>query len=45
MFIMKRYERREQKLEAKKNRIPKHGKNIGVVYKNALEKRKNDRFP
>ena len=36
---MERYERREQKIDAKKNRIRKHGRNIGVVYRNALEKR------
>jgi len=36
---MERYERREQKLEAKKSRVAKHGKNIGVNYRNALEKR------
>lgn len=42
---MEKYERREQKLEAKKARIPKHGRNVGVVYRNALEKRtsKEDR--
>lgn len=40
---MEKYERREKKLEAKKNRIPKHGKNIGVIYKNSLQKRNNDR--
>lgn len=38
---MERYERREQKLKAKKSRIPKHSKNIGMIYKNAIEKRKN----
>lgn len=38
---MERYKRREQKLGAKKSRIPKHGKNIGANYKNALEKRSN----
>ena len=37
--MMERYKRREQKLEVKKNRMPKHGRNVGVVYKNALEKR------
>lgn len=36
---MEKYERREQKLEAKRSRIPKHGRDIGVVYRNALEKR------
>ncbi len=30
---------RERKLEARKNKIAKHGKNIGVIYQNALEKR------
>lgn len=30
---------RERKLESKRTRIKKHGKNIGVVYQNALEKR------
>jgi len=36
---------RERKLESRKSRIPKHGKNIGMVYRNALEKRtsKEDR--
>jgi len=36
---MEHYERREQKIEAKRKKIPKHGRNIGVIYKNALEKR------
>lgn len=38
---MERYERREQKLGAKKRRVPKHNKNIGVIYRNALGKRAN----
>lgn len=36
---MRRYERREKKLEAKRERIPKHGKNTGTVYRNAIERR------
>jgi len=34
-----RYERREQKLVAKRKRMPKHGKNIGVIYTNSAEKK------
>ena len=42
---MERYKRREQKLEARRRRIKKHGKNIGEIYRNALERRisKGDR--
>ena len=42
---MEKYKRREQRLETKKRMIPKHGRNIGEVYKNALDKRtsKEDR--
>ena len=30
---------RYRKLESRQKRMKKHGKNIGVIYKNALEKR------
>jgi hypothetical protein len=36
---MERYERREKKLESKRNKMKKHGRNIGIIYKNALDKR------
>jgi hypothetical protein len=36
---MYKWERREKKLKSRKQRMPKHGKNIGVIYKNAWEKR------
>ena len=32
-------ERRERKLQRKRERIAKHGKNIAVVYMNAIMKR------
>ena len=34
-------ERREKKLEAKRERIPKHGKSLARVYKEAIFKRIN----
>ncbi|MFC1965496.1 hypothetical protein ACFLWI_00890 [Chloroflexota bacterium] len=36
-----RQERREQKLESKRARIRKHGKNLARVYKEAILKRIN----
>ncbi len=30
---------RERKLEARRTKMKKHGRNLGIVYKNALEKR------
>ncbi len=33
-----KWERREEKLEKQKNRMKKHGKNIGEIYKNAILK-------
>ena len=36
---MERYERREKKLDSKKNKMKKHGKNLATIYKNALDKR------
>lgn len=37
--IETRQERREKKLRRKQERIPKHGKNLGKIYKDAVEKR------
>lgn len=37
-----RWERREKKLENAKKRIPKHGKSLGQVYKNAIDKRNKE---
>jgi hypothetical protein len=34
-----RQERRERKLQKKKERVPKHGKNIAKVYMDAVLKR------
>lgn len=34
-----RQERREKKLEKKRERIPQHGKSLVKVYKNVVEKR------
>ena len=34
-----RQERREKKLKKKRQRIVKHGKTLGQVYKDAVEKR------
>jgi hypothetical protein len=39
---MWKYERREKKLDKQKRRMPKHGKGISEVYKNATEKRANE---
>ena len=39
---MEKWQRREKKIESKRNRMPKHGKGLGTVYKNALEKRNAD---
>jgi hypothetical protein len=36
---MERFERREAKKLAERQRIKKHGKNIAVMYKNTTEKR------
>ena len=33
------YQRREKKRQAERRRIKKHGKNISVVYRNAILKR------
>lgn len=36
---------REKKIEKQKNKVKKHGKNIGVIYMNALLKRnKGDKY-
>jgi len=34
-----RQERREQKLKKKQERMPKHGKGIAQIYRNAVSKR------
>jgi hypothetical protein len=34
-----RQERREKKLRKKKEKIPQHGKGLGQVYRDAIEKR------
>lgn len=34
-----KWERREKKIESKKSRIKKHGKSLGYIYKNSIEKR------
>jgi hypothetical protein len=34
-----RQERREKKLKKKQERIAKHGKSLGQMYRNAVEKR------
>ncbi len=34
-----KWERRASKREARRSRIPKHGKNIAMVYRNAVLKR------
>ena len=36
---MWKYERRERKLESRKKRIPKHSKELGELYANAILKR------
>jgi len=33
-----RYERREKKLESKRKRMKKHGRNIATIYKTLLQK-------
>jgi len=37
-----RQEKREEKLRKKKERIKKHGKGLGQMYKDAVEKRKGE---
>ena len=37
--IESRQERREQKLKKKRERIPKHGKNLAKIYMDAILKR------
>ena len=37
--VTTRQERREQRLEKKKEKMPQHGKAVGRVYKEAIEKR------
>jgi len=37
-----RQERREKKRRKKQEQIPQHGKSLGKIYKNAVEKRKKD---
>jgi hypothetical protein len=37
--VTTRQERREQRLEKKKEKIPQHGKALGRVYKEAIQKR------
>jgi len=37
--IETRQERREKKLQKKRERIPKHGKNLAKVYMDAITKR------
>ncbi len=34
-----RQERREKKLKKKRERMPKHGKNLAMIYMNAILKR------
>lgn len=34
-----RQEKREQKLKKKREQMPKHGKNLGQIYRDALLKR------
>ena len=34
-----RQEKREERLKKKKEKIPQHGKNLGKIYKDAVEKR------
>lgn len=34
-----RQERREKKLQKKKEKMPQHGKTLGRVYKNAVERK------
>lgn len=38
-----RQERREKKQRKKKERIKKHGKGLGKIYKDAIEKRKKEK--
>jgi hypothetical protein len=40
-----RQERREQKLKKKRERMPKHGKNLAKVYMDAILKRLRRRPP
>jgi hypothetical protein len=43
--IETRQERREQKLKKKRERMPKHGKNLAKVYMDAILKRLRRRPP
>jgi len=40
--ILPRQEKREKKLRKKKERIKQHGKGLGKIYKDAIEKRKGE---
>jgi hypothetical protein len=35
---MERWERREQKKQSQRSKMPKHGKTIGKIYKDVVEK-------
>ncbi len=39
---MERWQRRDIKLEKRKNRIKQHGRNIGEIYKNTTLKRRDN---
>ena len=38
---MWKFQQRDKKLKSKKSNMPKHGKNLGQVYKNAVNNRKD----
>lgn len=39
---MFRWQRREKKVNSKKNFMPKHGKGLGVMYASVVEKRRQE---
>lgn len=39
---MFKWQRRDKKLESRKNRIRKHGHNLAIIYKNVILKRKKE---
>lgn len=41
--MQSRWERREQKKRAERQRMPKHGRNIGTIYQNCWRKRNTKR--
>ena len=41
--ITTRQQRREEKLKKKKERMPKHGKGLGQMYKDASQKKLKDK--